>query len=306
MVRILALFVTLVTFLLADPLPLNSAKAASLCSKFLAIVSKSNPKRFIAWRLREISEIKPLILRMMDDPEIPSNFKRIVETAFLDEDTKIIQLTDALRRETNFDSNATYIYDNKFSKFIFGDPHAMAQTVSGADKGAAAQNCNEEAQKRYNLDHLPKHRPLVVVQNRPLSRQANDFISLMHELSHIRFIHFLNQNLSAFSNVLPKQLVFVDEVGRFHLNRDFYDFMAERYAFQIEYTLLKATLGNYYVDAYQRYDAFLTHPESDKNYRLALSNILVDAYGITDPFVRSLSEYTIAEIFRGVPFKLRQ
>ncbi len=233
-----------------------------------------------------------MVLDILEDPLIPGSIKRILRTALVVRNTTILELTQEIKDETGIDSNALYLVrQNRVNTFT---PSARVETVT--------QESNGDAVQRYDLSGLTADPPTVLIHNRQITSELNDLVTLIHELSHIRFATFLEVQIQYLATQFPDNLIY-EKDGKFYMNEDLYHFLNERYAFQTEYEFMKATLGRYYHPVYQRYESLLRDPQADKEYRIIISNFLLDAYGIRDPKVRGLAPYKLSEIFLGKPFR---
>lgn len=287
----------------------------------------STKQEVISERLSELPELRDMILQMLEDPLIPHNLKRILDIALIQEGTVVRELTESLRQELNIPKSfdAAHVSVNlpfrvkkntvnssqiaatgnlyrsivdpliTFKKMVSSFLQGKRNTQANSSNSNISEN--EKLTKSISKTAITDRR-MVFVQNRPISREVNDFITLVHELSHVRFNAFLEKHLEILIRKLPPDLISRAKDGVIEIHSDLYSFLAERYAFQTEFELLSATVGRYYPERYARYGSSLTK----ESYRAAISQTILNSYNITDPRIVSLKNYSIAQILLGVPF----
>ncbi|MCB0356726.1 MAG: hypothetical protein KDD40_06945 [Bdellovibrionales bacterium] len=230
-----------------------------------------------------------MIEEMLVDPIIPNHIKRLLHVSLLNEDAEVRQLTDQLRREMNIthDLNAVLISKNTdFNTTVFSE-NFSAEHVD-------RETTNDKAKNSVHMT-LFTNKYTVLVQDRPISKDYNDLLTLIHELAHIRFSAFFEAHQKTLIKKLTPDLIRRTEDGEIEVNQQLYDFLNERYAFQTEFELMSATLGRYYFSRYYRYDTSVTK----ENYKSRISEAILKTYNITDPRVIRLKEESIADILLG-------
>jgi len=256
----------------------TQAKGAT-CVQILAA-----QKEVISQKLTELPELREMVLRMIDDPLIPMNIKRILEVALIRKNTQVRQLTAELRKELKIpeelDIDGAYTTTNlAFRRMNVGNTLNQKFTEQ-ADFSSV--------QPGYS----------VFVQNRVITSENNDFSTLVHELSHVRFNYSLERQLTVLLKKLPPDLIRKASDGVVEISGELFDFLTERYAFQTEFELLEATQARYYKARYSKFPPQVTR----ENYKSLIAAHIISVYNITDPRVVRLKDFSISDILLGKPF----
>ncbi len=129
---------------------------------------------------------------------------------------------------------------------------------------------------------------------------------LIHELAHVRFHRFFFSNLDPLSKILPDHFLRKIENGRFFLNREFFLYLTEVYAYETEYMywdhIHKAT--KQWPVGREFWRPRMAHAE----VRDGVNTILLDPlYGLTSPALASIKTLPLQQILRGreLPFAAR-
>src|SRR5688572_17953241 len=108
----------------------------------------------------------------------------------------------------------------------------------------------------------------VAISQRPVTQAHNDFLTLVHELAHIRFELFLQNRLRKgegtrlhrIARRLPDSLAYFDSDGRLHVHQQLLDLFHERYAHELEFRAYLATRDRYYEATIPKFYAVVNEP----------------------------------------------
>ncbi|HUP58006.1 MAG TPA: hypothetical protein VM598_11180 [Bdellovibrionota bacterium] len=237
-------------------------------------------------QLEELPYLRELVLGMLADPEVPTSLKRIISEALENPEVLVGALSDAVR--------AKYGIPESFEAAVV----SASQPVFLIEGSEGGRTVNEQATAALRASGSRAERlHHVFSQDRAPNRFDNDLISLIHELSHVRFDEFLSRHLPRLAAGLPQTLVREIGPGRFSIKAQFYDFLTERYAAQTEWAVLKAAHGRYFAEYYGRYAAL--RGRDDAVVHRAISNHVIRSYEITDPEVLAYRTRTLSSILLG-------
>ncbi|MBI4422594.1 MAG: hypothetical protein HY554_02640 [Elusimicrobia bacterium] len=242
----------------------------------------SEAAKEVAAKLSSVPLLRGFVLELLEDSQVPLNLKRVVLTALLREEAVVLKLTEKVRREFGLmpELRAATLFN------LYG-----FRTVSGTQ---APPTLNQAVQAPSAAGPVDG-KPTVLIEQRRRAENGNDLMILMHELAHVRFLAFMERRIGRLADRLPEGQVRRAADGKYEMNVQLWDFLFERYAYQIEYETFLATNGRYYSELLGRFG-----PDVDSsNYRRAVADYVAHAYRITDPAVVSLRDRSLLEILLG-------
>jgi len=188
-------------------------------------LSLSAKRDFVSQKLSEVPGLRIHVLKMIDDPYIPQNIKRILEISILKENVDIKQLTEELRKELNVPESFEAVALNKSTRVV----RKLVDEVT--------PNVNQAATHAINFELLTS-KFSVAASDRPITEKNNDLVYLIHELAHVRFDHFFEKNADKLLKIFPAELLQKNADGVFEVNGHLYDYLTERYAFQVTFEII--------------------------------------------------------------------
>lgn len=237
-------------------------------------------------KLSEVPFVQSMFKAFIDDPTIPSNIRNVL-VASLGADTTIKNLTTDLREQMQigWDTNAFVLATNL-----------------GFQQGKTNYNLIQIGIiKFFNLAKRILPTPKVgsaeyrvFIQDGRFSSSKNDFITLIHELAHVRFAIFIRRNLKSLASRWPPNVI--RKMGnQYTISGQFFMFLTERYAWEIEYQVMKYGLRKRLV----QFPLYRYENADDITFRQKISAMIIDEYEINDPRVLALKDHSISEILRG-------
>ena len=167
-----------------------------------------------ARKLREVPTLGKFLRKMIKDPSISSNIKRILRL-ITKPHIEISRLTEEWREELQLDPDVCAV-------------HSQATVITEIQGNSYMVLPQFEGEAGHFL----------FVQARPISSAANDLIGLIHELAHIRMSFFL---IAYQKKLLPRFAPHLMREGdyRIVILDEFEIFLSERYAHMLGYQVLK-------------------------------------------------------------------
>jgi hypothetical protein len=241
--------------------------------------------RTISNRLKELPNLRPLVLKLMRDPAIRGSVKRIIKRALEDHDAHVRLLTAELK--------VAHEIPKKFTAYTFPgyDNFSVGKIRMKEDSANEALSVDEP---------LPDN--FVAVQDRKIDSKSNDLITLIHELAHIRFYRLIDANAERIGNALPSTHVRRSRDGHLTIDSQLFHYLQERYAFEVEFDVFADTYGRYYDSWFWRYD---NHPgilnEDSQSRDRWLRKGMREIEGLGDPILRKLDKIPLSYILLGAP-----
>ena len=260
------------------------------CKSLVRKTFSEEQKERILQKLSDVPHLQIYITKMIDDPHIPDHIKRILEKALDQEDSEIRHLTPQIREAIHmpYSVRAAVASQPIYYTHRYGEL-------------PVSQNLRDETTDQMTPYLTLSHKYTVFVEDRPLSAEINDLLSLVHELAHVRFQSFLESHIENLLKKLPSDLIYLTEKGEAVISSDLITFLDERYAFETQYELMSATVRRYYP-----YEPSVRIFEADvtlENYKSVISSYLLETFNIIHPDIRKLKDDSISEILLGHPFE---
>ena len=292
---------------LATPHYAISFAASAPCATKFAQLTTAEKRSIISQKVAVLPGLKPYIEQLINDPSVPAKLRRLLEATLARPDVTVVQLNDSLVN--------TYLIHRDLTAF-----HAstLAPDISLVERKGEALSFNAEASKLarsgrstkgsitsrqatapstdFRSPYPYKRGHSVFVRDRRLSADANDLLSFVHELAHVKFDEFLKRNILLFRKNFPSY-VRRSLKGGYKIDEQFYHYCTERYAHETEWAAMKATNGKYF----EEYAQFLGLPVNapEEAVRQHLSDDIAIRYGITDPRLQALGARSLQDIFRN-------
>ena len=234
--------------------------------------------------------LRPFMERFLDDSEVPRHLREIASKALHGDDVEIIHLTDELRKK--------YLISKEFDNFSVLTLFGYRTFKRPGSKPSLNARGGEIMRGETHDPRLPY--PFaedfsILIQDRPLSREKNDLIVFLHELAHVRLALFVAANIEKIARVMPDDFVRkVDDV-HYEIEDEFWNYLNERFAYEIEFQVLEATHGKYFSDRPQDWDSAPLDP-NDRSIRKYISDRIIAAYEMYDPRLVPLGDRKLYDI----------
>lgn len=222
------------------------------------------------------------VRELMESEDIPLSLKKIVYDAIERQYTKVFQVAEQ-RSER---ASGRYFYNRQFATKLNSATQEV-ETFTVFDKSFLPEGPENQRQTSITLDF-----------NHPLASPEE---SLIHELAHIRFLSFLDRR---FKSLVERGKVppwaWVRYQGNYALLSTFYNYLAERYAYETQFQLVKAKALKG-IDWHNR-----THPlfgnvlaQTDESLRAGITSRLQRVYqAFRDPRFRPFDSLTLSQILQ--------
>jgi len=188
--------------------------------------------------VQQFPHLAVYLTNLLGDPLIPPSAKRVIHEAVANQKTNILELTKDLKASEVKKGGCSV-----HSKHIISVKPSGEKTtflVFDLDPSVSLDTSVHQARD-----------PRVTIEANEESAFPEE--SLLHELAHIRFIIFLDRNFQkmAKNGYFPDNTIIelADSPGIYALRQDFYIYLSERYAYEMQFQYRKATLYSnaYYV-----------------------------------------------------------
>lgn len=252
------------------------------------VVSKDND--FLIEKLKDIPTVQSFIQKMIADPLVPKKIKRILEVSLHRSGVSVNELTYELKQAMGLRSSVQGIQISKNAKYRLKHNDGIEESRNQANSSS------------INVSDVALNEHTVFVENRyPVNSRENAVGSLIHELAHVRFEIFIENNLETLLKRLPVALIQRASDGTVEINGNLHEFLHERYAFESQFEALNATEGRtgYFPGIY----SMLGFPMNQENFRELISDFVIRRYRIYDPLVLALEHESIADIVSGKSFR---
>jgi len=204
------------------------SSVVEICKKDLRDLSVSEGLVFLS--VQGHPQLKLYLNRLVNDPLMPVSVARVVHEAITNRTTSIRELTDELRAAYKIPARVRGQYRFEVDEFVDNR------------KGAVSQGSYLYFSATGSLDEVGVRPPSVILLE-DAGRFPSPEESLVHELAHIRWIAFLDRNFQAIAakGTFPSW-AFHYSGGQFFLRSDFYDYLSERYAYEIQSQYAKSLI----------------------------------------------------------------
>lgn len=238
------------------------------------------PDADLSRALERLPEQQRAYLRaLLTESEVPARVRHALQVALSEDDLEILELTPALREQWNVPPREQAIAstaDEPYRVFRQGDvPLFDAQSA-----------LKTTFSRRYG----------IAVSNRPITEKSNDLLRLVHELAHVAFEIEFRGRIKSFVNSLPRSLAYVDQNGLPWINEDFYTFLTEQYAHELEFLALRYSHRRHFEPWLEKYAWADGNVSKEEAFKKIASHIL-SVYEIQDPMVKSLSKLPLEILF---------
>ncbi len=264
---------------------------SSVKSEIARICKEAAPLVYRFWireRMADVPILRDFLLDAFSDTGFPPQIKRVVKEALVKNDVVVLHLDESTRKSYGIIPEAQAAH---LRRTLAGDLRTFD------DVTVSVKTLNQEASESTMavLAHRAlEHRHTLLVQQRPITAEQNDFLVLMHEMAHVRFGRMLEKHFDRLHQRLPVGLARKGSGETNEIHQQLYNFLSERYAYQIECEAAYKTFPKYYDAAYRRDIC-----EDRGEYKNAISRFVIDAYRITDPRVLALRDMSLLDIFMG-------
>jgi hypothetical protein len=287
--KALSFLMSISTAVLTVSLPANAQPRS--CSAFYAKTDVVHQKILLN-KLDEIPTVQDFIGKMVGDPLIPLKIKRILAVSLAQDNISVKELTQEIREIMGVSKGIVGLYINSMQTY------RLKKDVN------SPPSLNDNLSSTIDVSTFKMSGQTVfAADNYPNIAQDNPVIALIHELAHVRFEAFLGRNLNVIIKTFPHELIHKADDGVIEISSDLHNFLHERYAFESQYEVLRATEGRsgYYPQTFQ----MLGHrfPMNSENYREVISKYVIQKYGIGDPLVTRLENQPLSDILKGRAFR---
>ena len=158
----------------------------------------------------------------------------------------------------------------------------------------------------------------ILFMNDKINSNFNGFLSLIHELSHVKYdlflIRYTNRILSYKPVEIIKNVLYssTDKPSVLFLNTDLDCLLKERHALENEYRYLKLTLNYFdtipllFINYFKNPETRVLDEEFEDNYKLTFGKIILSEYIITDPNITPFIHKSIYQVFHLPLSKISQ
>jgi hypothetical protein len=240
--------------------------------------------------MKQLPELGEMLVEMMNDPQVPGGLKRIIKSSIETEATTVVELTKKVREVYGIPKYFNAVHARKNSPLeYFSAEQTLNQKAS-----AEVQKAMGESGATTTGEHT------VFLPKEEFGPINNPLITLLHELSHVRFDSFFEKNVEKIAKNFPPSLIRKSPDGHWMVNKHLHDLLSERYAHQTEYSVLRATYGRYFDEWYRRYGS-----PGDQISEAAMDRLITDyivkTYKISDPEILNLRNRKVSDILvRGI------
>ncbi len=182
--------------------------------------------------LSELPHLNKLVQSYMDDPNMPLNLKYMLQKAFVSSDVEVRNFTKTIKQQYSFDTHVSAFAGNLKKNFKIKD--------------RATQNANDETSdsadglyRDKKKDGWFQERFFVAIEDGSIYQVENPLLMFMHEMAHVRFHIYFDRHISDLVGKFPADLVSQDIYGEVTIDTDLYSYLQERYAHEVEFTVLK-------------------------------------------------------------------
>lgn len=251
--------------------------------------------------LSEFKLVRAVLKKFLKDSTAPQELKNLFHIMFTNVDLSVKKLTPKRRKQWNVDADVggyAYTFNNTIE--IIDDPSAGVSWNSEGSLGPDRHPLETDSER------ADRPMPLVVTPEAGISkkRAGSDASTLVHEVAHTRFEQVLMKNFKRIAAHVPESLMRVTADGRFEMDEQFYAFLHERVATYTEFIYVQHALEQGYQFESLPFDFSkemfnLTAEQVSSD----LAQYVVRQYKITKPEITILTQYTIAQILTGRPWK---
>ncbi len=240
----------------------------------------------LAGKLQGLPGLNKYMLALVDDPQIDPSIRRLIARSLKNPDITIENFTEELRRQYAAiapilkDSEAVMIRVKRGIPFIGEDP-ALAASWAAQDRAYTGTPYR------------------VLAQERPIDGRHNAVAEMVHELSHVKCDETLAAHLERLVGRLPESLIRRVGPHQIAMSQQFYTFIQERYAIQMEYKSAKSGWKRYFQDWWQYRWGNRPPDLTDAQMSHLISDRVILEYNITDPEVLKLRGLSISQILLG-------
>ena len=257
-------------------------------------------------RLVDFDHLRPLVVRLWTDPAVAPNLKRILRDTLFNGDVMVVN-SERWGHEPVLREKGLAVFTSSRVRSVgaaamdeLNRPRWQRRLIKflAIPARVIPPNTNETSQAALD-PRLFRLAPAVFVADRP-STGIHPLLVLMHELAHQRFNRVLSAHLEKLAVKLPVRWLKKDAGGVFNINRNFLDFLSERYALAVEISTLIHTQGRYYDQIDERFGASVKRAKEIHANPTSIARLVLLQYEILDPRVRALRTLGVAQILLGV------
>lgn len=238
-------------------------------------------------KLRGLPELRKDVVAMMRDPNVPEHIKAIVRKALVD-DVDIIELTSAFRNFYRLpDSVGALKIDElgplNYRTVVRGDGESLNATTSNKISGKSKKS-------------TAKSPTTIVVSEKTVDSDMDVILSMVHELTHVRYEKFFNKHVESMVGKFPPDLVRMSDDGKVLIDDQLATYLTERFSHEAEYQLIAPLAkGKYDFPDYGMWENLGDKPLD--LMRKEISTQVRQSYEITDPRIAELDARPLSDIF---------
>ena len=266
---------------------LASAPTAATRAHCLVDQLRQSPNRkfspdLVESQLDDLPYLNHVLQQVLADPQIDAGLKKVLVRAVQHPELDLRDLSASVANEIRMDPDNRGLGRNSAPVPTFIKPGFVASL-----NDRMSDELDNEA-----LDRLSKKRFLILAADRDNVPGASSILTLVHELAHIRFAIFLDQNIAVLARRFPT-LIRKAADGSFEMNEQLENFLDERFAHETEYAALEQMRENYLREFP---NARWPYARLGANRIAYISNRVIQRYEITDPEVLALAQLPLSRI----------
>lgn len=235
--------------------------------------------------------LKLALKAFAQDAKTPEPLKALVAKVFAGEDVEVVKLTGAIIRQYGLPADTNALAGKDLFKFRIV-PRMGARSLN--------QEVTESIQQSdggSGMDQVVKSHYVVLAQDKPLTRENNILIAIVHELAHIRIAKFLEAQIGHIyrRGLLPADLLKLGSDGVYEIDELLFSYLDERYAVEMELQALLATYPRYFDKLPEHWSPEVLNMSSEER-SMRLSDYVCFTYKIRDPRIVQLRNHKISAI----------
>ena len=238
-------------------------------------------------KLKDLPGIREYLKAFINDPEVPEHLRDRMHFALSLDDISFVRLSE--------DFHENFLFSLRAEAMASLTPHNYrVDRLSGRETlNSSLSDPAQPTDKRK--DFTPKKLHGIFVADRELTNKNNDFILLIHELSHVAFTRMFEERVRGMLGKFPDDLVSIDTLGRIHIDGVLYDYLNERYAHETELQAYMATHRRYYSSSVSKWSELNLRVPAPY-LRLSIARFVVQSYELADPRLTDLNTRSLNDI----------
>ena len=226
--------------------------------------------------LSEMPHLNELLQKYLADPAMPVQLKYMLQKAFVSNDVEIRNFTKEIKKKYSFDPQLSAFAGNLKWKFKI--------------KARATKNFNDAISDPAERLHSDKSRSdgwfhdrfFVAVEDGSLYQVDNPLLIFMHEMAHIRFHIYFDRHVSDLVGKFPADLISKDKDNVIEMDTDLYSYLQERYAHEVEFTVLKSIKNTKYLFSIPNKWVNLSMHSNGPVVKKQIATMIRHGYGLRD------------------------